>query len=635
MDLCRKRPTKTVGRFFCADFLAICPNFGGSNPYLMPVRTSHTLWLGLVSLAVSLIGYRLGLSDQSTQLPLVLHQMQADFLAHDFFVQANDAFGPRFYYMRFMAWGSQLLGVSVWWWALTWLAAWGVSIITYRMVAATAKQPEAALLAGVMVLAWPTPTLATSTFTTHELLLTPTALVFPLIVGALYLMLARRRIVWACGLVGIASLFQVLYGLSTGLLLLAVHFWGWWRISRADYPLWRGGLAVLLLGGFAAFNLYPYYTQTVSAQLDTATFVHTVAYFRNPHHYAPSTFPWQDWLLTASFLATAVVATHRQWRNAMLSAAIAQSMALIFALVLLVMLGGWLFVEIWPSRLFTTAQPFRYIILLKWLAIVVLSPVVARLSMGQALATLHPLWLPLTLVPRSLFAAASMVVLPLGIVLFPLEPQLSWLVGAGLLAATWLWLFPLRASATTSTRRWLIGLGLTANVGLAGLGALYPTFAERPLLQGLPSPVVRLLDTVVPRFTVAASVGTQMADVGRWLTQHTPDSAVLVTAPDLTPLRLVAHRALVVDFKSFPYQDAAMLEWIDRMAFCYGTTEALGFAAADELSARFQQVTYPHLQAIRERYGASHAVLDAPVTSALQPWVVYENAEYAVIRIAL
>lgn len=597
----------------------------------MSIRNLHTAFLALASLTISVIGYRLGLSDQSTQLPLVLHQMQLEYLANDFFVQANDTFGPRFYYMRFMAWGSQMLGVSLWWWGLTWLTAYGASWVTYRMVVATSQDTNAALLAGVMVLAWPTPTLATSTFTTHEILLTPTALVFPLILGALYLMLAQRRIVWACALVGLASLFQVLYGLSTGLLLLAVYGWGWWRIQRTAFPLWRGLVGGLVLGGFAALNLVPYYTQTVSAQLDTATFVHTVAYFRNPHHYAPSQFPVQDWLLAATLIGTAIAVGLQRTRKGSLPAPIGQGMAVILVLIGVVMLGGWLFVEVWPSRLFTTAQTFRYIILLKWLTIVVLSPWLVRLPAGRALLAMHPFTLPLPLVARQ---AIVLLVLPLALWALPLEPQLTWLVGLLLLAATWLWLFPPKPWPVPLTRRTLIAFGLTANAALVLVGMRVPTFAERPPVQALPAPAVKLLDAIVPRFTVMHSVEPDLADVGAWIAAHTPDTAILITPPNLTPLRLAADRALVVDFKSFPYQDAAMLEWIDRMAFCYGTTEKLGFAASEALSDDFQAIGLAQLRHIRARYGADFAVLRVPIEGDKTEAVVYKNAGYAVIAIA-
>ena len=57
--------------------------------------------IGLLSVALS--GYFFGQSDHTEQLPQVFRAIDPGYLTNDFFVNSASEFGPRFYFVRFIA----------------------------------------------------------------------------------------------------------------------------------------------------------------------------------------------------------------------------------------------------------------------------------------------------------------------------------------------------------------------------------------------------------------------------------------------------------------------------------------------------------------------------------------------------
>ncbi len=120
-------------------------------------------------------------------------------------------------------------------------------------------------------------------------------------------------------------------------------------------------------------------------------------------------------------------------------------------------------------------------------------------------------------------------------------------------------------------------------------------------------------------------------DAARWVRENVDADAVFVAPPDLGEFRLLARRALVVDWKAVPFEELAMREWRERIRFCYGETASSGFAARDEMERGYLNVTDARLAAIRDRYGARFALLHLE-TSTTHP-VLYANATYRVVAL--
>ena len=294
-----------------------------------------------------------------------------------------------------MALGSRLMGIQLWFLFLSIICAFVTAWFTFLTSKKIFKLDNNAVLAAIFVLVLPTPTLAESTFFVYENIMTPSALVFPMLVIACYHFFANHKLVIPIFWVGIASFFQVLYGLTTGLLFLGTFFLYHLRFDFKYFPWKKLIFSVFVFGLFASASLIPYFSASVSSSMTTTEFVDIVAHFRNPHHYVPSYFPVQTWVLAICFFGAGYLAflqnKSHYWNpesvdtNDTREADKFYSKSLIFSsLILFGFALGYVFVEIFPSRLVTTAQTFRYVILLKWIVCIYFG---MRLSM---LFALHP-----------------------------------------------------------------------------------------------------------------------------------------------------------------------------------------------------------------------------------------------------
>jgi len=111
----------------------------------------------------------------------------------------------------------------------------------------------------------------------------------------------------------------------------------------------------------------------------------------------------------------------------------------------------------------------------------------------------------------------------------------------------------------------------------------------------------------------------------------TAEDSVFLVPPNLGSWRLLAHRAIVVDFKVFPFQDGAMAEWYERMLDCYGSPHCGGFSGCDELDNQYRRITEEQMLETRRKYGATHAVLYSETPCDMP--VLFQDALYKVVRI--
>lgn len=136
---------------------------------------------------------------------------------------------------------------------------------------------------------------------------------------------------------------------------------------------------------------------------------------------------------------------------------------------------------------------------------------------------------------------------------------------------------------------------------------------------------------VRPVFTITQA--DDPADrVAEYARRNTPVDAVFVVPPLLGRFRLVARRAIVVDFKNFGFTDQAMMSWRARMVDCYGEPEGGGFAAAHAMENRYRRITEDHLLRLRHKYGAGYAVLFADTPCSLP--LLYADENHKLVAIA-
>ena len=108
-----------------------------------------------------------------------------------------------------------------------------------------------------------------------------------------------------------------------------------------------------------------------------------------------------------------------------------------------------------------------------------------------------------------------------------------------------------------------------------------------------------------------------------------PEDAIWIVPPDFESFRLVARRAVVVDFTSIPYGDGPMRSWMERIRDVYGEVEGTGFRALGQMKKAYADGI--DLRRIAREYGAGFAILNRET-----PWagpVLAQNDSYKAVAI--
>jgi hypothetical protein len=136
----------------------------------------------------------------------------------------------------------------------------------------------------------------------------------------------------------------------------------------------------------------------------------------------------------------------------------------------------------------------------------------------------------------------------------------------------------------------------------------------------IPRPIITLADLRGPEVEIAS-----------FARGHIREDAVFLTPPLFGQFRITARRAIVVDFRWFPFHDLAMVEWRRRLSDCYGEAERAGFKAAFEMDRSYRAITDKKLIYIAKKYGSLYAVLYKETPTPFP--ILFENDTYKIVKI--
>ena len=568
------------------------------------------------ALLATLWGYNYSAGNAEEQLPFIFRALDPGFLANDFFTNTFNDYGPRTIFTEFVAFIAGLIPLTTTLFLLTFAA--NIAIAYLSGLVAQILFPDSRFshfLAAAGVLTLKTFWLGYSNVL-YRNFIEPEHLAMPFLLLGFYLIL-KRKPVYSALCFGVAALFHALLGLEFGWILLGLVLIEWLiQKLRKEETAWELKSllpAFLLLIAFSVGLLHPYTRQT---SISANEFIHLVAYVRHPHHYLPSTFGLTQYGQAGIYLLGFGLIF---WLALKRSANLAQNkryFLLIGASIVLLCLGGYLFVEVWPSRIWTSAQMFRLPFLIKWFSIVLLTGWVGDMienpsgresrlfGISAAVALVTPVsiafiglaaWarekvLPHLKISDKIFNVSVFILTLTAVILY--KPELrTWACYLILLGAIWIF-FAFKYSSR--------GLAVSSLLPLAGsaLLLLYSTVLTPP----------RFLKYDLPSFQLFKTTG-EIAEVAEFIKANTPEDAVFYIPPRFGEFRYLAERAVVVDFAAYPFQDLAMREWYKRIADCYGVADKLGFDALPQLNETVYHITDQELMDLYLKYGFEYAVL--------------------------
>ncbi len=174
------------------------------------------------------------------------------------------------------------------------------------------------------------------------------------------------------------------------------------------------------------------------------------------------------------------------------------------------------------------------------------------------------------------------------------------------------------ADRLLATRR--LGLALTLAAWLAVLGGIA---LDVGFLRNRARPL--------------AHAGTPVAQVEAWARTQAPRDAVFAVPPSWSGFRSRAERAVVVDFKAFPFRARDARAWFARLTALapIALPDRGGPALQDSLDAAFFRQSAPALLGLAGRYGFDYVVRRRPLAPphpafeqvfASEEWIVYRLA---------
>ena len=601
--------------------------------------------------AAALSGYSYGLSNLTEQLPIVFRLIDPGYLTNDFFVNATQEFGPRFYYshlLAFLAGYVPLHGAM----AVLWLLAY-VSVIV--VTAFTARDITGSVLGGMsaaILVTLSAPFFLGSDSPLFKLFLVPGFLAMPFGMFAIWNGIKGKPIHAAIASIP-AVLLHPTIGLETaGLALAAVaanRVYRWWaRREITSRQVWTMSAGTLIVGLTSLIWVVPAILTGASFSVEEEKLVTIYANFRHPHHLVPSTWQMKDWVLGTGFAVTVGIGLIEMFGAKVTSGsarrehlAIGFAIIAIFAVIGVALVGGYIFVELIPTRVAVVAQTFRMVTVAAWLGWIVVAGLIAELFEVRAWR-----W--------AVLFALSTVSTPTLLVYKGITFAVSRLNGGGAMNSTVFFagVAMLTVETMAFTQAWIGQPNLRDFIlmalGLPGVLAISISRKLTPVAFGILTAGLVLISAsfVLDRFGLFPN---SVPGASSYVARNQPiltldeafhrgdahDRALVVAARDTTHpdavflipwnwrhWRMFANRAVVVEYKAFPFREEAVLEWYERYLAIY-----------DEGAGYPYDVTESELLELQRRYGFHYAVLPIgadmsfPVTATSERWKLVQVAE--------
>lgn len=582
-------------------------------------------------------------TNQISQLPIVLRALDPGYLSNDWYVNQMDGFSARQVFALVVSGLAKVIGLSYAYLFLQWSSGVMVGLVTFFVTRAVFRGDRVAcLLASLLVLVL-NPFVLGSPFSLVTVRggLVPLSLAQPLFLLALVFALCDRPVL--CGLLAAtAALFQPLAGTIVGLFclvtLLLLEFSGI-RRSTGLYGRTRAMRLIRIAAGFGPIALVAaMWAVKHQSQISDESLINIIAYVRNPHHFLPSVFGLGSYLKAVTFLFGFALVLDTWRQTGMTGMPLEPDRRLRFvlvysALLLVLCLAGYVFVELVPVKEIVVLQAFRHLPVMLWFAIIVTALVTAQvlnrltgikravccclLVMGNK--GIEPFAFAVGgALARFWMAGGNRLVTRVSFVV------ITFLLVCGLVYVGYKWPveIPFKDTALTVVLGIVIFMSVASSrfVSQSALFVIPVIFvAGISIFHGVvPVPGVRsaLRDNVMFNITlddVAADPRNtadyqSLVDLGAFARNHLPADTIVLTPPNFGAFRIFARRAIVMDFKSWVFHDPGL--WLRRLTDVYGRGgDRLGFAFRNELVRSYADISDQKLREVADEYGASYAVL--------------------------
>ena len=596
------------------------------------------------TLFLFIIGYRFGDGNQISQFPIIYRMLDPSFCVNDFYVNSSMDLGPRTYYAQTMALFSSVIPLAAACFVLTWISAFAAVLVSFYAARDIMKESEMIPLMACVLLVG---TIGINNDLLLSNYIVPGVLVHSLALIAIWAGLKNRPVIAA--LFGaLATPIHPLMGLEAGAIGVGLAassfiFDNKWKHERKNDQIVQYCIAIAIGMMILGATAYFFWLGNYETSLSTEKFIDIMARFRRPHHIFMSKVSGADWVRSVFFLIAFYI-SWKAWKETRKSDSEIPNkiLALVFFIVSL-WIASFIFVEVIPTRLWATAQTLRLKFIVNWVVFFVLARSIVKILKREPGLDQTPALIMLMgsgnvillysflghmvdgaknrlekIASRETVNSILAVIIvggALGVFAY-YRDEIKYPILMFSLLLVFVWFIVTR-------RRWYRSAVPIAISFIVMIGVGVGWYHRVPFVMN----TLKVMDI---HFTFDDAESSSNG-IFKYALESTPKDAVFLTPPDFGQFRLLARRSIVVDFKSFPFQDWAMVEWKQRLDDCYGVTEKGGWKARNEMDDNYHFITDDKIRSLSGKYDIAYAVLYLDTASNLP--VVYEDEHYKIVEI--
>lgn len=461
--------------------------------------------------------YSFVITNQFSQIPIILSFMDPSYLSNDWYVLVNKSFGPRTIFAFYMAQTAKILTLPGTFFLHYILYIFLILFASYRLAFLITKKKFVSLLTAITLLFSATISLGgniliTRDFSAPQL---PLALV---LTGILFLF--EQKFLLSSVFICLASYLHPLVGLETGLIIYFVFLITLLIMRRINQVS-----ADILLKSFFNFSLLPLCLLTIpiaylylkelfyeQANVSSHQLIDIIAHMRTPHHYLPSSWPISQYINLTILISISVFIIRKYIKKQNIQ--FFYFSMILTGLIISLCFFGYIFTEILPVYFMVTAQFYRMTLIVYWIATISIFGVLYKISLIDK-SKRYFLFIPLILLNLQ-FSQINKVWIMSIIIFFFMIIFLHKLPK---------WCLVILLFCGFSLQHYHDKLNITSYINHL----------------------------------------TPEADLAVWVKNNLPSSSVILTPPEFEAFRLISNHAIVADWKSFPFQKKTILEWAKRM----------------------------------------------------------------------
>ncbi|MGL5059962.1 MAG: DUF6798 domain-containing protein [Microcoleus sp.] len=521
-------------------------------------------------------GYIFPIGGNFPEVPPIELMLNPEMYKNDYYVREMVKFNPRYYYYYIIYWLANLgTGIPLAHFIYQFLAFASFILACYAIIKIyTNSQLPTAGLTFLCIAASFTDVGNTLIFSTKSV---PSTFAMAFAIWGIYFSLRQKWLV-AYLFFGLGCLLQFLVGLLPGLMLfpvLAIECF-----KKRNFKILIGSIGLLaVMAGIVYVPML--LTGTTSTQtIDNAEFVFIHAKVRNPHHILPSNWDIGNWLNFICFIIGGLLCIKK---TDLLPKEDKVKFYLIIATSIIALFFNYVFVEIYPIAFIAKLQLARTVPFAQLIIFIAVSLTVDRLYRNKQIAVGLLLLTVLTLPFRG-FIFLGLSVWQTTNYVFPKRYNiLLWILAAG--TSIFSLTYPLPDS-------WEIAGDRIFSIPIFFSILAFPFILEQTVIaESIKSLILRTLAVITAATLVFGVAGilpkpilnlfrsrvnidvTPQDDLSRLalrFRQNSSRDALVLIPPSVTSFQYFSERAIVVNFKNFPFTEQGIKEWKNRMEAILG-----------------------------------------------------------------